>query len=124
MRKSNGFSARQLSDDDLHPLLCGVALIYLLPQVFVKYVLRTTFVDDMRKEKTAYTKKGTKGKILKTLLNSHESVCDSFGENKRLIYSINSISKMYSPLIGYFFCIFTAVSYTFSALEVSFSTPM
>ena len=26
MRKSNGFSARQLSDDDLHPLLCGVAL--------------------------------------------------------------------------------------------------
>ena len=27
MRKSNGFSARQLSDDDLHPLLCGVALI-------------------------------------------------------------------------------------------------
>ena len=27
MRKSNGFSARQLSDDDLHPLLCGVALV-------------------------------------------------------------------------------------------------
>ena len=27
MRKSNGFSARQLSDDVLHPLLCGVALI-------------------------------------------------------------------------------------------------
>ena len=27
MRKSNGFSARQLTNSDLHPLLCGVALI-------------------------------------------------------------------------------------------------
>ena len=26
MRKSNGFSARQLTNSDLHPLLCGVAL--------------------------------------------------------------------------------------------------
>lgn len=25
MRKSNGFSARQLTNSDLHPLLCGVA---------------------------------------------------------------------------------------------------
>nr|DAK92339.1 MAG TPA: hypothetical protein [Caudoviricetes sp.] len=28
MRKSNGFSARQLTNSDLHPLLCGVALIF------------------------------------------------------------------------------------------------
>ena len=30
MRKSNGFSARQLTNSDLHPLLCGVALIFLM----------------------------------------------------------------------------------------------
>ena len=37
MRKSNGFSARQLSDDDLHPLLCGVALKVQLPNYQVAH---------------------------------------------------------------------------------------